>query len=550
MYKKIYRSLNIMAIITLILSSTLILTINNVISNQKIKEELKAECEVLTSLIMSDSSKDDILSTLPPSQKRRITIITDNGIIIDDTFSDPEVGKDISGQKEILSAINGESGYTKRYSQSKNSIITYYAEKMPDGRIIRIGSVENNMLGVVLTMLIPVILVIILIYILCKLIASEITKSIVKPIEKIDIKSENYDEIYPELVPFLKRISGQSKEIILQAERVSRQKARLNTISENMTEGFILFDAGKNITVLNKGASKIFNTDENFVFMPSITDITGSKEIISLTERAFEGEKCSLPLKINDIYYRAFANPVYQDDKLIGVVMMIVDTNEEARLELIRKEFSANVSHELKTPLTTILGYSQLINSGIAKNEDIKNFTQKIEKESSRLLRLIEDIIKLSKLDEEAFSDETSEEVNVAEIIKEITETLLPKAEEKGVSIEVSTEPLYIKAPSGEINELIYNLMENAIKYNRDEGKVTVTLNSNTLTVEDTGIGISEDDLPRIFERFFRADKSRSKKVNGTGLGLSIVKHICVRNGFEITAESTLNQGTLFKVKF
>lgn len=539
-----------MAIITLILSSTLILTLNNVISNQKIKEELKAECEVLTSLIMSDSSKDDILSTLPPSQKRRITIITDNGIIIDDTFSAPEIGKDISGQKEILSAINGESGYTKRYSQSKNSIITYYAEKMPDGRIIRIGSVENNMLGVVLTMLIPVILVIILIYILCKLIASEITKSIVKPIEKIDIKSENYDEIYPELVPFLKRISGQSKEIILQAERVSRQKARLNTISENMTEGFILFDAGKNITVLNKGASKIFNTDENFVFMPSITDITDSKEIISLTERAFEGEKCSLPLKINDIYYRAFANPVYQDDKLIGVVMMIVDTNEEARLELIRKEFSANVSHELKTPLTTILGYSQLINSGIAKNEDIKNFTQKIEKESSRLLRLIEDIIKLSKLDEEAFSNATSEEVNVAEIIKEITETLLPKAEEKGVSIEVSTEPLYIKAPSGEINELIYNLMENAIKYNRDEGKVTVTLNSNTLTVEDTGIGISEDDLPRIFERFFRADKSRSKKVNGTGLGLSIVKHICVRNGFEITAESTLNQGTLFKVKF
>lgn len=539
-----------MAIITLILSSTLILTINNVISNQKIKEELKAECEVLTSLIMSDSSKDDILSTLPPSQKRRITIITDNGIIIDDTFSDPEIGKDISGQKEIISAINGESGYTKRYSQSKNSIITYYAEKMPDGRIIRIGSVENNMLGVVLTMLIPVILVIILIYILCKLIASEITKSIVKPIEKIDIKSENYDEIYPELVPFLKRISGQSKEIILQAERVSRQKARLNTISENMTEGFILFDARKNITVLNKGASKIFNTDENFVFMPSITDITDSKEIISLTERAFEGEKCSLPLKINDIYYRVFANPVYQQNKLIGVVMMIVDTNEEAKLELIRKEFSANVSHELKTPLTTILGYSQLINSGIAKDEDIKNFTQKIEKESARLLRLIEDIIKLSKLDEEAFLDESSEEANVEEIIKEITETLSPKAKEKNISMQVSTEPLYVKAPSGEISELIYNLMENAVKYNKDNGKITIVLKNNILTVEDTGIGISEEDLPRIFERFFRADKSRSKKVNGTGLGLSIVKHICVRNGFEITAESTLNQGTLFKVKF
>lgn len=550
MYKKIYRNLNIMAIITLILSSTLILTINNIISNQKIKEELKAECEVLTSIIMSDRSKDDILSTIPPSQKRRITILTGEGVVIDDTFSHPETGRNISEEKEIFSAINGDSGYTKRYSQTKNSIITYYAKKMPDGRIIRIGSVENNILGVILTMLIPVIIVVFLVYILCKLIASEITKSIVNPIEKIDIKTENYDEIYPELVPFLKRISGQNKEIIMQAERVSRQKARLNTISENMTEGFILFDADKNITLLNKGASKIFNTDENFVFMPSISDITDNKEILTLTERAFEGEKCSLPLKINDIYYRAFANPVYQEDKLIGVVMMIVDTNEEAKLELIRKEFSANVSHELKTPLTTILGYSQLINSGIAKNEDIRSFTQKIEKESSRLLRLIEDIIKLSKLDEEAFLNETAEEVNVAEIIKEISETLLPKAEEKGISMDISSKPLYIKAPSGEISELIYNLMENAIKYNREDGHVTVSLNNNILTVEDTGIGISEEDLPRIFERFFRADKSRSKKVNGTGLGLSIVKHICVRNGFEISVESTLNKGTLFRVRF
>lgn len=550
MYKKIYKNLNIMAIITLILASTLILTINNIISNQKIKEELKAECEVLTSLIISDSSKDDILSTIPASDKRRITLISDKGIIIDDMFSHPQTGKDVSEEKEIFNAINGDSGYTKRYSKSRNSIITYYAEKMPDGRIIRIGSVENNMLGNVLTMFIPVILVIIFIYILCKLIASEITKSIVKPIEKIHINTENYDEIYPELVPFLKRISGQSKEIIMQAERVSRQKARLNTISENMTEGFLLFDSDKKITILNKGASKIFNTDENFVFMPSITDITDNKDILAITERAFEGEKCSLSLKINDIYYRVFANPVYQQNKLIGVVMMIVDTNEEAKLELIRKEFSANVSHELKTPLTTILGYSQLINSGIAKDEDIKNFTQKIEKESARLLRLIEDIIKLSKLDEEAFLDESSEEANVEEIIKEITETLSPKAKEKNISMQVSTEPLYVKAPSGEISELIYNLMENAVKYNIDNGKITIVLKNNILTVEDTGIGISEEDLPRIFERFFRVDKSRSKKVNGTGLGLSIVKHICVRNGFEICAESTLNQGTLFRVKF
>ena len=550
MYKKIYKSLNIMAVITLILSASLIMTITNIISNQKIKEELKAECDVLTSLIISESSKDDILSTIPPSDKRRITLLTKEGIITDDIFSSPETGKNISQENEIMEAIKNNSGYTKRYSKSKNSIITYYAHKMSDGRIIRIGSVENNMIGVVLTMIIPVILVIILIYILCKIIASEITKSIVNPIEKIDIKKENYDEIYPELVPFLKRISGQSKEILMQAERVSRQKARLNTISENMTEGFLLFDSDKNITSMNKGASKIFGTDENYVFMPSISDLTDNKDILSLTDRAFEGEKCSLSLKINDIYYRAFANPVYQESSLIGVVMMIVDANEEARLELIRREFSANVSHELKTPLTTILGYSQLINSGIAKDEDIKTFTQKIEKESSRLLRLIEDIIKLSKLDEENYSEKTTEEISVADIIREVSEMLLPKAEEKGVSISVDMDNSCINAPLGEVSELIYNLVENAIKYNKDNGKIDITLKNNILTVKDTGIGISEDDLPRIFERFFRADKSRSKKVNGTGLGLSIVKHICSRNGFEISAESTLNQGTLFKVKF
>ena len=550
MYKKIYRSLNIMAIITLIFSSTLILTINNVISNQKIKEELKAECEILVSLIQSDSSDDDILSTIPSSEKRRITLLTKEGKITDDISSAPEIDKDISKEKEIYDAVKNNSGYTKRYSKSKNSIITYYAEKMPDGRIIRIGSVQDNMFGVILTMTLPVILVIILIYILCKIIASEITKSIVKPIEKIDIKTENYQEIYPELVPFLNRISMQSKEIILQAERVSRQKARLNTISENMTEGFILFDSDRNITSINKGASKIFDTDENYALMPTISDITDNKDILSLTDRAFEGDKCSASLKISDTYYRAFANPVYQGDKLIGVVMMIVDANEEAKLELIRREFSANVSHELKTPLTTILGYSQLINSGIAKDEDIKNFTQKIEKESSRLLRLIEDIIKLSKLDEEIHTDLPTEEINVADIITETVENLLSKMEERNITITTDVQNTYIKAPSGEVSELVYNLIENAIKYNKDNGEIYISLKNNTFIVKDTGIGINEDDLPRIFERFFRADKSRSKKVNGTGLGLSIVKHICSRNGFDISVESELNKGTEFKVKF
>ena len=539
-----------MAIITLIFSSTLILTINNVISNQKIKEELKAECEILVSLIQSDSSDDDILSTIPSSEKRRITLLTKEGKITDDISSAPEIDKDISKEKEIYDAVKNNSGYTKRYSKSKNSIITYYAEKMPDGRIIRIGSVQDNMFGVILTMTLPVILVIILIYILCKIIASEITKSIVKPIEKIDIKTENYQEIYPELVPFLNRISMQSKEIILQAERVSRQKARLNTISENMTEGFILFDSDRNITSINKGASKIFDTDENYALMPTISDITDNKDILSLTDRAFEGDKCSASLKISDTYYRAFANPVYQGDKLIGVVMMIVDANEEAKLELIRREFSANVSHELKTPLTTILGYSQLINSGIAKDEDIKNFTQKIEKESSRLLRLIEDIIKLSKLDEEIHTDLPTEEINVADIITETVENLLSKMEERNITITTDVQNTYIKAPSGEVSELVYNLIENAIKYNKDNGEIYVSLKNNTFIVKDTGIGINEDDLPRIFERFFRADKSRSKKVNGTGLGLSIVKHICSRNGFDISVESELNKGTEFKVKF
>lgn len=396
----------------------------------------------------------------------------------------------------------------------------------------------------------PIIIILAFIYIFLRIIARAITKSIIKPINDIDLTKESYENIYPELIPFIKRISVQSREIIWQAERVNRQKARLQTVSENMTEGFILLDRDKNITAINKAAQEIFHSTDNGVFYPNLSELSDNKDVIQVAENAFNGKKTTKTVNIDGTYYKIFANPINEKNTLIGVVMLVVDETEDMKAEIMRKEFSANVSHELKTPLTTILGYSQLINNGIAQEADIIEFTRKIEKESSRLLSLIEDIIKLSKLDETKTDDIEKEDINLDDVIYDVIDSLKDKAKEKNITIVFTPSNAHIKAIRGQITELIYNLCDNGIKYNTENGTLKIKATDSYLTISDTGIGIPENDIPRIFERFYRVDKSRSKKVNGTGLGLSIVKHICMQNNFEISVESEIDKGSEFKIEF
>jgi len=271
-------------------------------------------------------------------------------------------------------------------------------------------------------------------------------------------------------------------------------------------------------------------------------------EICNAAKSALQGNKGSISFKTQDKSFQIFYSSVYQDSKLTGAILLMFDVSEFEQTEKIRREFTANVSHELKTPLTSIHGYSQIINRGIAKPEDVTGFTQKIEKESSRLIILIDDIIKLSKLDEnEPIEKSTNDMLYVA---NEVAEQLRQKADQRNITIKVTGEKSDIFINTAQLTQLIYNLCDNGIKYNKDGGTVTITVSDNKLIVEDTGIGIPKESIDRIFERFFRVDKSRSKKVDGTGLGLSIVKHIVVSNGGKINVQSTVDKGTTFIVDF
>lgn len=386
-----------------------------------------------------------------------------------------------------------------------------------------------------------------LIFGLSMIFAKNLTADIVKPIENLGINSDINDDVYPELIPVLKRIYGQSAEISHQMERVNRQRLRLQTVGENMNEALIVLDDHSEIISANNAAVSLFGGKE--LKHRLFSEVTDDEELILCLRLSLDGKKTSVVYKVSEKGYRVFFSPVYEKDEVSGVVILAVDISEEMKTAEIRREFSANVSHELKTPLTTILGYSQLINNGIAKAEDVKSFTKKIEHESSRMIVLIDDIIKLSKLDEKAERDEFIP-VNIRRCAEEAVDLLSDKASERGIEIIVGGGELTVNGNPGQINEMIYNLCDNAIKYNKDNGDVTVNITETGFEVSDTGIGIPEEMKERVFERFFRVDKSRSKKVSGTGLGLSIVKHIALCHDAQITLESAPGEGSKFIVSF
>lgn len=395
-------------------------------------------------------------------------------------------------------------------------------------------------------LLLILILVSLFLYPICVVFSDMIAENIANIIENIDVDSNERIK-YPELQPIIKKIAAQNNEIKRQVQRVKRQKMRLQAISENMNEGLIVLGRENEIISANKSACKIFNETEPMEYKP-FPLISGACELSGLMKEAEKGEKQSAICEIKDKSYRVFLSPVLENGEVSGMIILLFDISEEVKNIRIRREFSANVSHELKTPLTTILGYSQIINNGIARPEDVNGFMGKIEKETSRMIGLVDDIIKLSKLDEE--QTEEQESVDLYEIACETAELLGDKAAKRGISINVTGGEYVLTANKSQVQELFYNLCDNAIKYNKENGQVLVHVSSGGFSVSDTGIGIPDEYKERIFERFFRVDKSRSKTVQGTGLGLSIVKHIVLQMGGRITVKDGENIGTVFTVTF
>lgn len=543
-----------MGLVTAILVSLITwLVFFNAFQNQ-VNADLKTDAQLIATsydYISDNNSLKDFAKG-----QTRITLIKADGTVMLD--SEKKSNENHLERSEIQAALHDGEGYSSRYSETTRTNTYYYAMKLSDGNILRVAK-DADALNSVFTSILPyMILIFMMLLVMSLAIGFFLTKKIIKPITKLsesvdDIGTDiDADDIYPELSPFITEIIAQKREIRYQLGKVEREKNKVAAIIQNMAEGMILLDLEKNILLMNEATKRIFNVGDISLKHDSLLYISRDKDVNDCVDKALDGENSSLELMLNGRIYQMIANPVASQGEQIGVICLIIDITEKKEMESMRQEFTANVSHELKTPLTSISGYAEMIEAGIVKEEDIKNFAGRIRKESARLLSLISDIILLSRLDNSQKAEAVRKEtVNLLTIAQKCADDIAVQAERQGVVVKVSGEEYIMRGNMTLLTELVQNLCDNAVRYNRDkDGKVDITVGNGFIDVKDTGIGIPPEHRARIFERFYRVDKSRSKERGGTGLGLAIVKHICELYDAKIDLKSSEGFGTEIKITF
>ncbi len=413
----------------------------------------------------------------------------------------------------------------------------------------------NTPVGGIVLMSFLFIIGLVLLIVMANWIASLIVHRLKREYHSVAVPDAEDTSDYPELKPFFEMMNAQQREIEHQLARVAKEKNRLSTIINNMDEGLIILDNDLNVIMLNHSAYSWLGSEfsRGECAGKHISKVCTSQEICDAIEKADQTN-----LTIGGRHLQIHVNNVVSSAEQVGRIGLLLDVTERYEIDRIKQEFTANVSHELKTPLTSISGYAELIGSGMAKGDDAQNFAGRIHRESTRLLALISDIIKLSRLDEGSDSD-NFEMVDLLTVARECKDVLEISAGQTGVTVNVSGESCFVKGSPSQLTELVYNLIDNGIRYNRRGGEVNVTVcrsadmddaSNAVLTVSDTGIGIAKEHQLRVFERFYRVDKSRSKETGGTGLGLAIVKHVAERHSARLELESTVGKGSTIRVVF
>ena len=482
----------------------------------------------------------------------RITYIDQDGTVLFDNEADVSEMKNHSDRTEFQKAEKYGAGESSRYSDTLSEKTIYYALRLKDGTVLRVSGTQDSVLALVENLIFPLCGLLCLMLILSGIMASAISKRIVKPINELDLESPKENQIYEELSPLLSKIHRQNREIQNQLELAKQQQEEFALITENMQEGLIVIDKYTMILSANSSAWNLFHMDR-VRQGESVYCLDREEEFRHAIEQVLSGEHTELVLKLNGSDIQLIANPVIRDKKTEGAVVLLVNVTEKLERESLRREFSANVSHELKTPLTSISGFAEIMQSGLVKCEDIPQFAGRIYKESQRLLQLVEDVIQISQLDEEKTSY-TWEPVDVYQVCKNAFESLKEKAKRLNVHLYICGEYMKMEAVRTLLEEAVYNVCDNAIKYNRNEGSVSVFLTQTAqeiqIVVKDTGVGIPKEDQDRVFERFYRVDKSHSKEIGGTGLGLSIVKHAVGALKGSVILRSEEGNGTEICMKF
>ncbi|EPV87193.1 histidine kinase [Streptococcus agalactiae FSL S3-586] len=479
----------------------------------------------------------------------RITWVDNKGQVLYDTQSDAKHMKNHANRQEIKEAI--KSGYSEstRWSATLTEKSIYAAQRLNNGTIVRLSVAQQTIFYLLLGMMSPLAIIILLVIILSVLIARYIAKKVSEPLNNIDLDHPLSNDSYEEITPLLRRLDSHQAKIQHQKLLLQKRQKEFDTIISKIKEGMILLDDQARVVSINAEALKLFqiNDDWHGRFMMEVSRDLTLKDLI---DQGLKGKKKEANIGIENNHYRVLVRPTTDNNRVTGLVVLLFDVTDQLQMEQLQREFTANVSHELKTPLHVISGYSELLANQMVPNEEAPQFAAKIHKESERLVKLVEDIINLSHLDEqEKLPQET---VNLYDLTQKVLEGLQAKADKKHIQINFNGEEAILRGNPVLLNSLVYNLCDNAITYNHEKGQVNVTLKNSsdtiTLEVSDTGLGIAEKDKKRIFERFYRVDKSRSKIVGGTGLGLSIVKSTLDFHNGSIKVDSHLGQGTTMTV--
>lgn len=549
MTKRIFHSVCIVAVAVLLASLTLVMGVLYDYFSGSQEEQLKNQTVLAAQGIENEGAGyfDGL-----KSEDLRITWIDKDGKVLFDNRTDASSMGNHLEREEVREAVESGYGTSARYSETLTEKSLYSAKKLSDGSIVRLSVSQYSVITLFLGMLRPVLFIALLAVILALVLAYRLSKNIVTPLNKLDLDAPLSNEVYEELSPLLQRMDAQQKQLKSQAKELERKREEFEAATANMSEGLVVLNEQGEILSVNRTASDILGTSDACLGK-DILSVNGSAEMQEMLRQARTGENAEITVSVGGRDFRFNASPVVTEKKVAGIALLIFDITEKEKAEQMRREFTANVSHELKTPLHTISGYAELLANGMVEEKDTAEFSQKIYAEAQRMIRLVEDIIRLSNLDEGA-TELAREEADLCKIAEKEVESLAPAAEKENVSVEFSGEKVELSGIPQLLSAIVYNLTDNAIKYNHSGGKVFVSVTNVPdgvlLSVKDTGIGIPKDQQERVFERFYRVDKSHSKEVGGTGLGLSIVKHSAKLHGAKITLESEPGKGTEIAVLF
>lgn len=552
MTRKIFQSMIAVVVSVLLLSLALITGVLYEHFESAMLDQMRTTASFVEQGVKEDGMK--YLDEMSSSQCR-ITWIEADGTVKFDNRSDPSTMENHADRAEVKEALENESGTSIRRSSTLSEHTLYYAKRMQDGTVLRLAMSQRSVLFLMGGMISPVVFIFLAACALAGVLSYRVSKKIVKPLGSIDLQHPEQVETYDELSPFLQRIAAQNREIRSQMEEIRKQQQEFSMITENMSEGLFVVDRNYQILSYNRSAVRIFGMAPESV-PKNLLAVNRSEGFRSVVDSALKGRHAQENLELDGRVYQIIASPVCQQEDaldLVGAVILTLDVTEKEAQEQYRREFTANVSHELKTPLTSISGIAEIIRNGIVRPEDIPHFAGKIYDESQRLITLIGDIIKLSRLDENQVPMER-ESVDLLETARDVVQQLASVARKNGVTLVTNGSHGVVNGVRQVLGEMVYNLCENAVKYNRPGGRVWVDVRQAAdhveLCVKDTGIGIPAAEQGRIFERFYRVDKSHSKAVGGTGLGLSIVKHGAALHHAAIHVDSEPGEGTAITLTF